>query len=129
MSRTNKVNPDHYKLAGRLSPDDLARERVRQGDMQRGPGRERNKPTPPWMAKETAASSAQADTGASREGKGSGAGTPATGKSPRPRGSAARVASPQRAGRPGAQAAASRGRQKVTAAKGGRRPAKSSGKR
>ena len=30
MSRKNKVNPDHYKVAGRLSPDDLARERMKQ---------------------------------------------------------------------------------------------------
>lgn len=31
MSRHNKVNPDHYKVAGRLSADDLARERHKQG--------------------------------------------------------------------------------------------------
>jgi hypothetical protein len=30
MSRQNKVNPDHYKTAGRLSPDDLAREQQKQ---------------------------------------------------------------------------------------------------
>jgi hypothetical protein len=30
MSRHNKVNPDHYKTAGRLTPDDLARERAKQ---------------------------------------------------------------------------------------------------
>jgi hypothetical protein len=30
MSRKNKVNPDHYKVAGRLAPDDLARERMKQ---------------------------------------------------------------------------------------------------
>jgi hypothetical protein len=30
MSRKNKVNPAHYKVAGRLSADDLARERTRQ---------------------------------------------------------------------------------------------------
>jgi hypothetical protein len=30
MSRKNKVNPDHYKVAGRLTPDDLARERKTQ---------------------------------------------------------------------------------------------------
>jgi len=30
MSRKNKVNPDHYKSAGRLSLDDMARERMRQ---------------------------------------------------------------------------------------------------
>jgi hypothetical protein len=33
MSRINKVNPDHYKVAGRLSADDLARERSKQGDI------------------------------------------------------------------------------------------------
>jgi hypothetical protein len=30
MSRKNKVNPDRYKTAGRLSQDDLARERQAQ---------------------------------------------------------------------------------------------------
>jgi len=30
MSRKNKVNPNHYKVAGRLSADDLARERMKQ---------------------------------------------------------------------------------------------------
>jgi hypothetical protein len=30
MSRRNKVNPDHYKMSGRLTPDDLARERQKQ---------------------------------------------------------------------------------------------------
>jgi hypothetical protein len=30
MSRKNKVNPAQYKVAGRLSPDDLARERMKQ---------------------------------------------------------------------------------------------------
>jgi hypothetical protein len=49
MSRQNKVNPDHYKLAGRLSPDDLARERQRHVGSQPGPLRGRNrKPIPPW---------------------------------------------------------------------------------
>jgi hypothetical protein len=49
MSRQNKVNPDHYKLAGRLSPDDLARERQRHMGSQPGPLRSRNrKPMPPW---------------------------------------------------------------------------------
>jgi hypothetical protein len=33
MSRHNKVNPDHYKVAGRLTADDLAREQRKQ----RGP--------------------------------------------------------------------------------------------
>lgn len=49
MSRQNKVNPDHYKLGGRLAPDDLARERRRQMDSQPGPLRGRHrKPMPPW---------------------------------------------------------------------------------
>jgi hypothetical protein len=30
MSRQNKVNPDHYKVAGRLTADELAREKQRQ---------------------------------------------------------------------------------------------------
>jgi len=30
MSRQNRVNPDHYKTAGRLTADDLARERQKQ---------------------------------------------------------------------------------------------------
>jgi hypothetical protein len=49
MSRQNKVNPDRYKTGGRLSPDDLARERQAQqtaiqGEPPRG-GDER----PSWM--------------------------------------------------------------------------------
>ena len=61
MSRQNKVNPDHYKLAGRLSPDDLARERQRQLGSQPGPlpGRNR-KPMPPWAI-------ARVETGGSAE--------------------------------------------------------------
>jgi hypothetical protein len=30
MSRANKVNKDHYTQRGRLTPDELARERARQ---------------------------------------------------------------------------------------------------
>ena len=30
MSKHNKVNPDHYHQAGRLTPDELARERTKQ---------------------------------------------------------------------------------------------------
>jgi hypothetical protein len=55
MSRRNKVNPDHYTTAGRLSPDDLARERKKQAEQMsaRAEGRDR-KPMPPWMANEAA---------------------------------------------------------------------------
>ena len=53
MSGKNKVNPDHYKVAGRLSPDDLARERRRQPEPSFGATRGRqNKPLPPWMVNE-----------------------------------------------------------------------------
>ena len=31
MSRQNKVNKDNYTQAGRLTPDDMARERQKQG--------------------------------------------------------------------------------------------------
>jgi hypothetical protein len=63
MSKLNKVNKDHYTQRGRLTPDELARERARQihlGSAQRrfdqrrkhatarraepAPSRERNEP-------------------------------------------------------------------------------------
>ncbi len=62
MSRHNKVNPDHYTMAGRLSADDLARERVRQGEQHlEGRRRGRKKATPPWMANETTGSGGSDD--------------------------------------------------------------------
>jgi hypothetical protein len=67
MSRLNKVNPDHYTMAGRLSADDLARERMRQGPHRPERGRARNKPLPPWLAKEAANDRGAAeDTGSDR---------------------------------------------------------------
>ena len=33
MSRKNKVNPDHYVQRGRLTPDEAARERVKQREV------------------------------------------------------------------------------------------------
>ena len=54
MSRRNKVNPDHYTMAGRLAPDDLARERRNWPDQTVGRSRgDRKKPLPPWMTTET----------------------------------------------------------------------------
>ena len=51
MSRQNRVNPDHYKTAGRLTQDDLARERRKQSESQMGAGRAQSrKASPPWMA-------------------------------------------------------------------------------
>jgi hypothetical protein len=37
MSRLNKANRDRYVQAGRLTPDELARERVRQQRTERHP--------------------------------------------------------------------------------------------
>ncbi len=52
MSRHNKVNPDHYKVAGRLSTDDLARERRNQNSARVTALRDRStKPMPPWMTR------------------------------------------------------------------------------
>jgi hypothetical protein len=67
VSRLNKVNPDHYTMAGRLSADDLARERMRQAGHQTERGKARNRPVPPWMAKEAANDRGRAeDTGSDR---------------------------------------------------------------
>ena len=33
MSKQNKVNKNNYDQAGRLTPDELARERMNQGEM------------------------------------------------------------------------------------------------
>ena len=49
MSRKNKVNPDHYKVAGRLSPDDLARERMKQGTPQTARAWDERPGQPTWM--------------------------------------------------------------------------------
>jgi hypothetical protein len=62
VSRTNKVNPDHYTQAGRLTPDDLARERKRQGDAPFGGRRRKQKAMPPWMANEQAGGAGGAGT-------------------------------------------------------------------
>ena len=49
MSRKNKVNPDHYKVAGRLTPDDLARERMKQGTPQTARAWDERPGQPTWM--------------------------------------------------------------------------------
>jgi len=117
MSRLNKVNPDHYTMAGRLPPDDLARERKRQrGEVE---ARKGDRPLP--RRRVTGATPAPGPTRGSRAGgpaiasetavKESGArGTPKTRKAPAARGSAARGASPMRAGRPGMHKGRTKGR-------------------
>jgi hypothetical protein len=35
MSKQNKVNKNNYDQGGRLTPDDLARERIKQGEQSR----------------------------------------------------------------------------------------------
>ena len=49
MSRKNKVNPDHYKVAGRLSPDDLARERMKQSAPTTARAWDQRPGQPTWM--------------------------------------------------------------------------------
>ena len=49
MSRKNKVNPDHYKVAGRLSPDDLARERMKQSVPKTARAWDERPGQPTWM--------------------------------------------------------------------------------
>ena len=117
MSKLNKVNPDHYTMAGRLPPDDLARELKRQrGEVEARKGarplpRRRvtgETPAPVPTRGSGAATPAVASETAVKE---SGARkTPKTRKAPAARGSAARGASPARAGRPGMHKGRTKGR-------------------
>ena len=52
MSKPNKVNKDHYTQRGRLTPDELARERARQIHLESGQRRynQRTKPATPRRA-------------------------------------------------------------------------------
>jgi hypothetical protein len=68
MSRQNKVNPDHYTSAGRLSPDDWARERRKQAERLHGETRKRQrKPLPPWLANEASADAPNSGSNAATE--------------------------------------------------------------
>ena len=40
MSKPNKVNKTNYVQRGRLTPDELARERIRQGEISHAKGKE-----------------------------------------------------------------------------------------
>jgi hypothetical protein len=42
MSKQNKVNKSNYDQAGRLTPDEMAREREKQSAGAKAPARERN---------------------------------------------------------------------------------------
>jgi len=42
MSKHNKVNPDHYHQAGRLTPDEWARERTKQQPLAQDHKRDKN---------------------------------------------------------------------------------------
>lgn len=64
MSGKNKVNPDHYKVAGRLSTDDLARARRQQSEPTFGAARSgRDKPMPPWMLNDQLGRTEPGDSG------------------------------------------------------------------
>lgn len=136
MSRQNKVNPDHYKLAGRLSPDDLARERRQQTAAQLGPLRGRGrKPMPPWAIEGASPSDADERNAPNDEAAQQPQAKPRRGPSADAPGARAqkktarrktevgkqRVAktTPKtRAARPGARKTVSRGRLKATAKSG-----------
>ena len=69
MSRQNKVNPDRYKTAGRLSPDDLARERQAQHSATPTERPRRGDERPSWMAQDQDAKpSAEAEPTPSEDG-------------------------------------------------------------
>ena len=142
MSRQNKVNPDHYTTSGRLSPDDLARERWKQNEPAHAErGRRAKKAMPPWLS-DQAGNKSVATRGAADEGQTEvqeqetpqpaepketrAGGTPQTRKAPRARRSATRAASRPRAGKPVARKTASRGTQKATPKKATRRTASTS---
>jgi hypothetical protein len=74
MSRHNKVNPDHYTIAGRLTPDDLARERWKQQPTTVGRHSRRDKPQPPWMHEQRAAEAATPQERDERQDEGPDAG-------------------------------------------------------
>jgi hypothetical protein len=46
MSKPNKVNKDHYTQRGRLTPDELARERARQIHLESAQRRYNRRTTP-----------------------------------------------------------------------------------
>ena len=58
MSRQNKVNPDRYKTGGRLSPDDLARERQSQQSTTTSERPHRGDERPSWMKQDHGAEQA-----------------------------------------------------------------------
>jgi hypothetical protein len=67
MSRANKVNPDHYKQAGRLTPDEAARERMKQKDVSpRRSGRANEPPSRPGPPTAAAGSRPRKTTGRTR---------------------------------------------------------------
>jgi hypothetical protein len=58
MSRQNRVNPDRYKTGGRLSPDDLARERRAQQSPAPDERPRRGDDRPSWPDRESGAATA-----------------------------------------------------------------------
>jgi hypothetical protein len=69
VSRNNKVNPDHYTMAGRLTPDELARQRRQQDEQLFGRGRRRQRAMPPWMTNEPARNHGANDLVAASQGE------------------------------------------------------------
>jgi hypothetical protein len=110
MSGKNKVNPDHYKVAGRLSQDDLARERRTQSEPLFGATRGRkDKPLPPWMLNQQSASraaeSADPDTETRAVDDGQANESAKTGAEPTPRRRATTTRAAKRPAKPAATSA------------------------
>lgn len=62
MSRRNIVNPDHYKTGGRLTPDEWARERLKQSAALESRLRRRRGLGASWIAQQAARAEATAPT-------------------------------------------------------------------
>lgn len=67
MSKHNKVNPGYYRIGGRLTPDDMARERAKQRpSIPKNDTPHPRTASPPWAPKDEAAdaSGSENDAGA-----------------------------------------------------------------
>jgi hypothetical protein len=71
MSKYNKVNKDHYNQAGRLTPDEMARERQKQNAGVKAPAYERVERRARGSAREGDGPRQERITGRARESSGS----------------------------------------------------------
>lgn len=67
MSKPNKVNKDHYTQRGRLTPDELARERARQIHLESAQRRYNQRTTPATRRRAESASTPERNEPEERE--------------------------------------------------------------